>query len=289
MPSDLLISDQTNQAIRAFLARPSHAVAILGPEGAGKLALAMRVAADILQIDTQKLTEYPYFTQIDYGEKAIPIEAIRELRGVTTLKTLGTGTIRRVIIIANAHQMTIEAQNALLKTLEEPPEDTVLILTAIPDEGLLPTVLSRLTRVRLVVPSIEAARSYFDKEFALTDIDKNYLMSGGRPGIMVSLLRGDQNHPMVAAITEAKQLIASQPFERMVKVNDLSKDKKSADMLLDALALVYRSLLTAAATNGTQDRLKYFHRALMAINELQELKRHNPNTKLVLTNLMWQL
>jgi DNA polymerase-3 subunit delta' len=289
MKSDLLLSEQTEQAIHAFLNRPSHALVLLGAEGTGKLALAVQIATHLLQVDAQHLRDYPYFTSIDYADKAIPIEAIRELRSVTSLKTLGMGAVRRVIVIANAHKMTIEAQNALLKTLEEPPEDTVLILTAIPDEGLLPTILSRLTHVRVVLPTIDASRKYFAEKFPLADIDKSYLMSGGRPGVMVSLLNGDQNHPMVAAITTAKQLVSSEPFERMARVSDLAKDRQSAELLLDALGLVYRSLLQASAAKGNHDRLKYFHHVLEEISGLQELKRHNPNTKLVLTDLMWQL
>lgn len=49
----------------------------------------------------------------------------------------------RVVVIESAHNLTMEAQNALLKTLEEPPESAILILGASSDANLLPTILSR--------------------------------------------------------------------------------------------------------------------------------------------------
>jgi DNA polymerase-3 subunit delta' len=72
-----------------------------------------------------------------------------------SLKVPGKHQTDRVAIIIDAHTMTTEAQNALLKTLEEPPARTVLLLTARSEQSLLPTVRSRVRRVGLKVPSVE--------------------------------------------------------------------------------------------------------------------------------------
>lgn len=77
----------------------------------------------------------------------ITIDQVRDLQHQLSLKPyaakLKTG------IILEAQRMTVEAQNALLKTLEEPPAHSVLILTALSTKNLLPTIVSRCQTVRL--------------------------------------------------------------------------------------------------------------------------------------------
>lgn len=70
------------------------------------------------------------------------IESIREIIHYLTLRTANAGE-NRGVLMEDAHQMTEPAQNAFLKTLEEPPEDTIIILTAPREDLLLPTILSR--------------------------------------------------------------------------------------------------------------------------------------------------
>ncbi len=77
---------------------------------------------------------------------AIRIDQIRNLCGVLTLKPY-EGAVR-VVLISDAHTMNAEAGNALLKVLEEPPGDTVFILTAPQTADLLPTLVSRCQHIR---------------------------------------------------------------------------------------------------------------------------------------------
>lgn len=287
--ANLLVAVHTQESINRFLSKPSHALALLGLEGVGKRSLALVIASQALKITPDALQRYPYFTEVVAGGKAISIDTIRGLRSATSLKTLGKGIVRRVVLIVDAHLMTIEAQNALLKTLEEPPADTLLILTAIPDEGLLPTILSRLTTIRVELPSETESLSYFSIDHEPTEVRKHYIVSGGRPGVLASLLADNQEHPLVQAVSTAKQLVASEPFTRMTQINELAKDKATVDLLLDALTLVYRSLMITAVSKQDNVKLKKFHGVLVAINDLQEIKTHNPTTKLLLTDLMWRL
>ncbi len=77
----------------------------------------------------------------------IKINSIREIRRESSMTT--TDRRRRVVIISGADAMGEEASNTLLKTLEEPSGDTMLILTTAHREALLPTILSRCQNVRL--------------------------------------------------------------------------------------------------------------------------------------------
>ncbi len=81
------------------------------------------------------------------GDKEVKVEAIRELCAALQLKP--AEAVRKVALITQAEQMSTGAQNALLKTLEEPPRNTVLILTSEGEEWLLPTIHSRCLRIRL--------------------------------------------------------------------------------------------------------------------------------------------
>jgi hypothetical protein len=78
-------------------------------------------------------------------EKAIGIEDIRLLQEKLSLAPLQSTT--KTLIVNNADTMSIAAQNALLKTLEEPPNNTLIILTATSKDAFLPTVHSRCTLI----------------------------------------------------------------------------------------------------------------------------------------------
>jgi len=81
------------------------------------------------------------------GRKNISIDQIRELKKFMMKKSLGSET--KVAVIIEAHKMTVEAQNALLKTLEEPPKGSHTILTSSDFSLLLPTIISRCQIIKL--------------------------------------------------------------------------------------------------------------------------------------------
>lgn len=95
----------------------------------------------------------------------------------------------RIAIVDGADRMNEDAQNAFLKTLEEPPAGVVLVLCADDEERLLPTVRSRCTRIRLgTVPAPEVAALL--EERGLADAARASAvarLAGGRPGIALAL------------------------------------------------------------------------------------------------------
>src|SRR5262249_51840015 len=141
--SELVLSQATQRAVDSFVEKPSHAVLITAPAGAGKRSLALELAARLLQVE--KLDNQPYFKHVTLTNmKSISVEAVRDVIKFLSLKTTGKSAINRMVIIENAQLMTPQAQNALLKTIEEPPAGTVLILTAPGELGILPTIRSRV-------------------------------------------------------------------------------------------------------------------------------------------------
>ncbi len=121
-----------------------HAVFIVGPEGSGKKEYARQAAALYLlgREDTEKLSECPYFqVPADYA-----VKTVRECCAALNQQVFARG--RRCMLVADAHTMSAISQNALLKTLEEPPEDALIILTG-NEQAVLPTIRSRCMLVRV--------------------------------------------------------------------------------------------------------------------------------------------
>lgn len=134
--------------------RLAHAYCLTGEEGIGKASLGRALAQQLLLGPGQppRLEVHPDYWEDDRSE-AISIDEIRfhpekgaqahdqSLQQFLSLKPFVA--VYRVALLANAERMTEAAQNCLLKTLEEPPDNTVLILTTAYPDHLLPTVLSR--------------------------------------------------------------------------------------------------------------------------------------------------
>jgi DNA polymerase III gamma/tau subunit len=173
MVEELLIHPATEQKIKLFTANPRGSLLITGRSGAGKTTLALLVAAKLLNQTIDEVINYPHLIRIVKADnkQEIPIDDIRSLTRRLQLKTIGRRQIRRVVIIEDSHFMSHEAQNALLKILEEPPVDTVFILTANSSLNVLPTVASRLQIIDALPITLESADNYFKAIYDAKYID----------------------------------------------------------------------------------------------------------------------
>lgn len=290
MIQELALHPRTRQASQQFVAKPSHSLLILGAQGAGKRHLATSLIAAVLQLPPEKLATSPYFLHVKPDGSAISIEAIRQLHGFVRLKTAGQAAWRRAILIENAHYLTTEAQNAFLKLLEEPPADTLIVLTATRATDLLPTITSRAPKIDVKA----VAQADLDRHFAgdgRTDADqitKAYHMSGGQPGLMASLLDPESNQELFKYIEAAKHLLQAKPFERLVFIDQFLKQKDSLEQLLWALLAVSKAALYQA---GQKDSplVKRWQSTIEAILQAQDALPAHPLPKLLLTDLSLHL
>jgi DNA polymerase-3 subunit delta' len=150
------------ETLRLALAhgRLHHAYLFAGPEGVGKKTIALgfaktmhcsTTAADFCNrcADCQRIQDgnHPDVRIIEplAGKKEISIQQIRELERELNFRSFSGK--KKIVIVDPAILMNLSAQNALLKTLEEPPRDSLLILIAANVGGLLPTLRSRCLRV----------------------------------------------------------------------------------------------------------------------------------------------
>src|SRR2546425_1616913 len=156
-----------NTLRRALVAqRVRHAYLFTGPEHIGKALLAQRFAQTLLctgGIDAHDAPQNPcnvclscrkvmhgnhpdvHYISRPFEKQFILIEQVRALQADAARKTLEGR--RNIFIIQGMHEMNVQAANCLLKTLEEPEPDVVLLLTTTDPGLLLPTILSRVQQV----------------------------------------------------------------------------------------------------------------------------------------------
>lgn len=142
-----------------------HAVLLTGPVGVGKKTFARQAAALYLKgtRDVNALQDCPFFQEFEYDKVPVSPDGkkyyVKELRKyLERVNQQAFGRGRRCLYIPDSHRMNDNCQNALLKTLEEPPEGAVLILTG-NEEGLLPTIRSRCMKIQVGTKTKEEIHS----------------------------------------------------------------------------------------------------------------------------------
>lgn len=287
---DLVLHPTTHSQVAQYLQRPSQAVLLVGANGMGKTTLAVQMAARVLSINEEELASHPYYTMVHSDGDSISIDAIRELQRFMQLKTIGSRPFRRAAIIEHAERLTTEAQNAYLKLLEEPPADTIMIMTSDNQRALLPTIRSRLQVITAYAPSEAELKAYFGATHQdVQALNQAYFLSGGLPGLMHALLEGDETHPLAAAVGTAKTLLSVPLFERLVQVDGLAKQKEDARYTVEALQRIAQTGLNQAAIKGDAAKVKQWHHILKVSTEASRAFSQNANPKLVLSNLMMHI
>ncbi len=119
---------------------------------------------------------HPDIIQVSLAEKKkmISISQIREIGGKLSAKP--NEAHKRMVLIKDADKMNVQAQNALLKVLEEPPENTFFILTATQLSPLLPTIISRCRQIRFFPPSSHEIKQTLISQYKI-DPEKAYIAS----------------------------------------------------------------------------------------------------------------
>ncbi len=153
--------------------RLAHAYLIMGPHGSGKERLAIQMISMVNEVDRARRAET--LEQLRSGTTAvigpesksrrITVDAIRAIEH--TLQMAAPAGVTKFAVVKDADRMGPEAENAFLKTLEEPPQASRLLLLTSRPEMLLETILSRCIRVMLtgsLVPQVlsESERGFLE-------------------------------------------------------------------------------------------------------------------------------
>jgi DNA polymerase-3 subunit delta' len=232
-----------------------HAYLFAGPPGLGRRTLALRFAQalncqtpvepgipcggtcrDCRQIAAMQHADLsviePTIKDPDNSKGLIPapngeirIQQIRELQKTINLKPYQSRY--RVLIFLRFHQASVEASNALLKTLEEAPSYAVLILTADNPEQLLPTIVSRCEVLRLRSVGIaEVQRALEGRGVESSRAKQIAHISGGRFGYALQLIEnGALLDKREERLNDLQSLISASRVEKFVYADKLSRDK----------------------------------------------------------------
>lgn len=231
--------------------RIPHAILIEGDKGTGRHTL-MQFLSRAAVCDGEnspcgncrgchlaKIGTHPDITVVspEDGKKNITVAQVRGLRTEAYVKP--HMAVRRVFVIDKADSMNEQAQNALLKVLEEPPGDIVFILIAESAAALLDTIISRCTVLSLMPPEIPEAIEYFRKniDYGEGQIEDAVGNAGGNIGAALEALSGGGTAAQSAAKRFAELLISGNEAEMLKITAGFEKSRVLADEFLKELKL----------------------------------------------------
>jgi len=236
--------------------RPAHAYLFTGRDGVGKCRVAVLFACLVNCPDPSKDSDrscsvcrriieekHPDVTIERPTKGRIRIDRVRSLQGY--FRYAPVEARHRVVIIDDAHLMNKPAQNALLKTLEEPPPGRILVLVSSKPAELLPTVRSRCRRIRFgPVPTEAVARLLTERQ--RIPREKAAVLAGMAGGSIGRALQMERTH-----FTDLRERIASVLATRgaigiagLLELSEkLSADKETAIEAIDLAASWVRDLM----------------------------------------------
>lgn len=218
----------------------SHAYMFEGPSGVGKNTMARELAATLL--DMENLFNSPDYIEITPDGNSIKIAQIRKLQSDILVKPYKS---YKIYVIDEAQKMTVEAQNALLKTLEEPPKYAIIILITNNKESLLDTIKSRCEIIKFTpIPLLEVA-DYLTQ----TGVDKNRasLLANFSRGSMQKAIELSESEDFHIMRDEVQKYVETFLTGSMLDIMDIQssieKYKDNITNVLDLLVNYFRDIM----------------------------------------------
>jgi len=210
-------------------------------------------------------------------ERDIPIEKVREaLRNLSVFPHSGK---KKVLIIDDAHKMSVASQNAILKTLEEPNSTSIIILVACDESKILPTIKSRCQKINFSLAGEEMRILSGDDFF-----EKYGILAMGRPGLLVGMLKKKDNLEYYSAIRrEFENFFSADLNQKISYAEKMSKDIGMAIKTLNVWIWMLREL----SLKDDQDSVNGYYGKISEMEKaIHMLRSTNANSRLILENLL---
>jgi replication-associated recombination protein RarA len=272
---NVLLHSLSQKRYNAFKLNPPQSLVLIAPAGSGKETVLRHLALDILGNEPVGRL---YEILPDIGKKTIGIDAIRELKMSLRLKS----NKERVVLIDKADTLTNEAQNSILKLLEDTPKNVHFLISVNNKSSLLDTVISRSEVWNFIQPTTGQIKNFFNTH-PEKSLDKAIAISGNRVGLISALLSQDKEHPLIQAIETAKGILSDTRYKRLVRVEAMYKDLPQTLLVFEALGLICKSALETAASKDDDEHLVQWQKRLTLILEATDMINANIQPKLVLS------
>ncbi len=243
----------------------SHAYILNGPEKSGKMTLAktFAMALQCEQHGTDSCMECHSCKQVLSGNQPDIIYLQHEKPNTISVDDIRTqinnnimvkpyASPYKIYIINEAEKMNPQAQNALLKTLEEPPSYAVILLLTTNADSFLQTILSRCITLDLKVLPDETIREFLMKEYQIPDYKAEICtaFAQGNIGKAIQLASSeDFNEIKDSAIQLLKRVKDIELYEMMEAIKHISQYKLSINDYFDIMIIWFRDVLLYKATS----------------------------------------
>ena len=288
---DILGHEQIKEHFQnaAATGKVSHAYILSGEEGMGKKTLANAFAMTLLCEEggrepcmqchacKQVLSgNHPDLIYVTHEKPAsMGVDDIREQIN-DTIMVRPYSSQYKIYIVDEAQKMTVQAQNALLKTIEEPPAYAVIMLLTTNQDAFLQTILSRCVQLKLKPLKDSVVKTYLEEKLQVKDIQAEIYsaFARGNLGKAIHLAQSEDFKMMyeeiLTLLKEIKEMDISQLLDVIRKLKDNNTDIKEC---LNFMQMWYRDILIFKATRDPN--LLIFAEEYSAINKVAQTCGYN--------------
>ena len=249
----------------------SHSYLFIGQKGIGKKFLATEFAKEILH---SEIENHPDFLFIEPDGASIKIEQIRTLQRKIQEKPILSD--KKIYIIDDAEVMTTEAQNCLLKTLEEPPEFAIIILIGSNENAFLSTIKSRCMVIRFQNIEDEEIKQYMQDNYGITNLTQ--AMFQGSIGRAILLKDKQEEYNKIIDIIDS---LNSKDLIEIIKLSEILYEAK--EEIFEILEYMNILLLKKAKEN-----VLYANCIEIVENTKKRLKQ-NANYDMCIDNMVFNM
>jgi DNA polymerase-3 subunit delta' len=274
----MILNPITEKWLNAYISKPAVALLI---DCSGDLATGKQISNHIYNKLVPEKNNPPI--TINTGDKkSIGVEDIRDFKKSLSLRANKKNGISRFVEIEDASKLTIEAQNSLLKIVEELPNNTLIVLIASDSKSIIQTVKSRCFTLPVLPISMAQASEYalknkIDKEFA----SKMYSLSEGKASVYVSYINNIEEHSN-NEIELAKEFLRGNVIQRQNIIEKITHKDYEPLNFIKALKITARAGMYHSKSNITANNWKEILKVIILTEE--QLKQ-NVTTKLALLSL----